>query len=781
MSIYELSAKNWWDVFIDAQTGNVLDKKDNVVHCSFEPHYPTDGPEECIENNNYSSPLSPLIANDFNVYAIPVEAPSFGTRSTVNSPWLKASAAASPFGWLNDGMNNYTYTRGNNVWAYKDVANQNNAAETQANSANAPGLDFNFPINFNNEPSAYQDAAITNLFYANNVMHDIWYRYGFNEVSRNFQNNNNGKGGAQNDYIRAEAQDDANNPATRNNANFSITNDGTKGRMQMYLWNAGTNIANVVVNSPNNIAGNKTATTASFGPVLDAIGKTGDVVYAIPNDGCLALNNGAAVNGKVALIDRGTCTFAVKVKNAQDAGAIAVIIANNQPGLSNIGGVDNTITISSLMISQTDGNAIKQELANNVVVNATLKTTVLPELDGDLDNGIIFHEYGHGISTRLTGNNVSCLSNAEQAGEGWSDFFALVMTHKPGDIATTPRPIGTYVFNQLPTGAGIRTKPYSFNMAVNPLTYADMGAGDKGGVHFIGEIWCSALWDMYWYLTNQYGYNPDLYNGNAGNNKAMQLVIDGLKLQPCNPGFLNSRDAILKADTVNNGAVNACAIWNAFARRGMGFSAVQGSSNNTNDQVAAFDLPPGCQLIILAVDFVSFTATPKTKTINLKWETANEINSAGFELQRKTETDNAFATIANITNQGGAGNHQYQYEDADVQPNVRYYYRVVEKSVNNAITFSKTVQAVIKRTGSNFVQAYPNVTTGQLNLKFNENVNGSVSIIVTDVAGRVLYNNTNKNFNGNIIKVDVSQYAAGPYFIKVTNGSLIETLRVIKK
>ena len=780
VNIYEVSAQNWWDVFVDAQNGNIIDKKDNVIHCSFEPHYPTDEPGECIVNNNLS-PLSPLAANDFNVLNYRVEGPNFSPRTTINSPWNDASADASPFGWLNDGQNNFTYTRGNNVWAYKDVANQNNLAQIQANSANAANLDFNFPIDFNTEPATYQNAATANLFYASNIMHDIFYKYGFNEVSKNFQNNNNGKGGAQNDYVRAESQDDANNCKTRNNANIAVGNDGNPGRMQMYLWNAG-NSTGVVVNAPNNIAGTKPAAGSStFGPCLNLVGTTGDVVYAIPNDGCLAFNNAAAIAGKIALIDRGGCNFTVKVKNAQLAGAIGAIIVNNAPGPpAGMSGEDATINIPALMISQDDGAAIKLALQNNIVVNATIKRTN-PELDGDFDNGIIFHEYGHGISFRLTGNQVTCLNNAEQGREGWSDFFALALTHKLTDNATTPRPVATYVMGQTPNGKGLRTNPYSFDMAINPRQYGEVATDMSASPHFIGEIWASTLWDMYWYMINAQGYDPDLYNGTGGNNTAIQLVIDGLKLQPCSPGFLDSRDAILAADQVNNGGANSCAIWNAFARRGMGFSAVQGSSNSKADQVAAFDLPPACQLIVLAVDYVSFTATPKTKSINLEWETANEINTTGFDIQRKSATDNGFVTIGHVTNKGGAGNNSYQYEDKNVQPNVRYFYRIAEKDINNKLSYSETRQAMINNTGSRFIQVFPNLVADQANVRFNQNVTGTVSVNITDVTGRVLYNISNTNFNGNNIKLDMAKYAAGPYFIKVVKDGLIETFKVIKQ
>lgn len=141
---------------------------------------------------------------------------------------------------------------------------------------------------------------------------------------------------------------------------------------------AGTlaNRAVLVINSPVSLAGTYAAQDASFGPPLTQTGVTGDVVLAddgsgTATDACEPLINGGAVNGNIALIDRGTCTFSVKVKNAQDAGAIAAIIANNvASGLPPMGGDDPTVTISSVGISQADGNAIKAELPG---VNVTLQ------------------------------------------------------------------------------------------------------------------------------------------------------------------------------------------------------------------------------------------------------------------------------------------------------------------------------------------------------------------------------------------------------------------------
>jgi hypothetical protein len=82
-----------------------------------------------------------------------------------------------------------------------------------------------------------------------------------------------------------------------------------------------------------------------------------------------------------------------------------------------------------------------------------------------------------------------------------------------------------------------------------------------------------------------------LIYGSAGNNKAIELVMAGMKLQKCNPGFVDGRDAILQADTLLNGGANGDLIWSVFARRGLGLSASQGSANSTSDGIQAFDVP----------------------------------------------------------------------------------------------------------------------------------------------------------------------------------------------
>jgi hypothetical protein len=128
------------------------------------------------------------------------------------------------------------------------------------------------------------------------------------------------------------------------------------------------NAPRLTINSPATIAGSYAVQTAQFGPPVDLTGVTGDLAVVrdgsdAPSLGCEPLVNGAEVAGRIAVVDRGTCFFTEKVKNAQNAGALAVLVVNNQPqGLPPMGGSDLTIVIPSVGISQADGNLIKNGL-----------------------------------------------------------------------------------------------------------------------------------------------------------------------------------------------------------------------------------------------------------------------------------------------------------------------------------------------------------------------------------------------------------------------------------
>jgi hypothetical protein len=140
-------------------------------------------------------------------------------------------------------------------------------------------------------------------------------------------------------------------------------------------------------------------------------------------------------------------------------------------------------------------------------------------------------------------------------------------------------------------------------MSVNKWTYSMLAGIANSETHDVGEIWTATLWDMTWNIIQTDGINANLYNANAagGNSIALKLVTFAMKIQPCSPGFLDGRDAILKADDILYNGKYHCAIWSAFARRGMGVKAKQGSSDNTTDQTADFSTPSAA-IVKLHVD-----------------------------------------------------------------------------------------------------------------------------------------------------------------------------------
>jgi extracellular elastinolytic metalloproteinase len=297
------------------------------------------------------------------------------------------------------------------------------------------------------------------------------------------------------------------------------------------------------------------------------------------------------------------------------AGAKGAVIANTLgrelgnpmgPGVS--GG---QVTIPSVMIGESNGTRLKTAMTQGVV-NLTLQILPIPSRDSDLDNGVIAHEYGHGISNRLIGgpSSIACLINGqvpdtanpgatipigEQMGEGWSDLYAMILTAQPTDTAGTPRGVGAYISFQSEHGPGIRRYPYSRNFAVNPLTYGNVPG--EAVPHGVGTVWATMVWDMYWNLVDAHGFEPNLFNhaSPAGNVRTMHYINNGLILTKCRPSFVDGRNAILLAEAADGNLADSCPIWRAFARRGLGVGALNPTGGEDHRQVVEdFTVPAYC-------------------------------------------------------------------------------------------------------------------------------------------------------------------------------------------
>ena len=613
VQMYEKSQLHDWHVYVDARNGEIVKKHDIVLHCDFGGAAPvTDAPNEVKtpyrhnhnhnHNHNHGTkvekaahtavaemPGVPKEANFFDqffvnstylVYAEPDEAPnSSGGRRTVSTD---GDPVASPFGWhsTSQGLFN-NFTTGNNVAARNNIGavsplgTRPDMPTFTSNGNLNPPYEFDYPVDFTQGPETYTDAAVTNLFYWNNVIHDVYYQLGFTEETGNFQTTN--QFGADdrrrfgtfdlgsNDAVLAEAQDGEAN----NNANMRTLPDGVNPVMQMYLWTADPPTELVFLNTVNGLPDNTAyiGIEGAFG-TNNSISQTGLTAPLIAMDasgsavgedveGCgtgagvgLPPDNSDEMAGKIVLIRRGNCSFIEKILSAQLGGAVGVIVFNNAPGAGPIsmGGDEsgNAVLIPTCMISQPNGQMLLDQLEGGDDIILTLKREDprLPELDGDFDNGIIAHEYGHGISNRLTGGpDGGSLGGNEQGGEGWSDFIALYMTTQTSNLGSPtvdhpngtlpPRGIGTYVIFEQSSGQGIRPARYSGDFGINPYTYGDILNPEITIPHGVGFIWCTMIYDMMQNIIDMVPVNNDLYNSGldddltGGGNRQGSMVAAG--------------------------------------------------------------------------------------------------------------------------------------------------------------------------------------------------------------------------------------------------------------
>ncbi|HET8547872.1 MAG TPA: M36 family metallopeptidase, partial [Bryobacteraceae bacterium] len=211
--------------------------------------------------------------------------------------------------------------------------------------------------------------------------------------------------------------------------------------------------------------------------------------------------------------------------------------------------------------------------------------------DGSYDAEVIVHEYTHGVSLRLVHDLDGFQGGA--MGEAWSDFFALEFTVPEGAPPDGVYPTGDYLFQRF--NVGIRPRPYSTDINVNPVTFADMGRVSQfPEVHWEATIWTEALWEMRANLIRQFGERE-------GRRRLRLLVIDGMKLSVPSPTMVDARDAILLADRVDFKGESQTQIWVAFAKRGLGVTAFSRSPESTN-VTASFAAPSNTGTLAFSED-----------------------------------------------------------------------------------------------------------------------------------------------------------------------------------
>lgn len=592
---------------VSAQDGRVLDRRDLTQRESFEyrvyadvdgNHRPWVGPHDDFQPHPTGLPDGSKPAFVPNPPLISME--GFNTNPAGQAdPWLEAGA---------------TETRGNNADAYADDDDPDGFSAGDLRATVTSSRTFDHLYDATIDPAADPEqimASVTQLFYVVNWMHDSWYDSGFDEAAGNAQQDNFGRGGADGDALRAEAQD-GHALGQRNNANMSTPSDGMAPRMQMYAWRGEETRSLTVTSSTSPLATN----FARFGP------RDFDVTAAVvlvddgsgdSTDGCQAPTN--VIGGQIAMVRRGNCTFAEKAANAQTAGAVGMILANNRGGGPPRMGGSEVIptTIALLSITEQAGDDLVAALQNGPVT-ATMMRSVAADRDGSFAVGVVAHEWGHYMHHRLT----DCGEDqCRGISEGWGDFISLSTQLREGDDldGVYARSIWARLAQDNGAYFGGRRVPYSVDPAANALRFRHITDGEplpshpidpssnpNSEVHNTGEVWASMMFEAYIGLLRPTESSTSGLTFAEARRRMADYVVAGMMLTPRDSTFTEARDGILAAAAARS-PTDLAILAAAFARRGAGTCAVAPPRDTSDNSpvVESFGVQP--QISVASVAF----------------------------------------------------------------------------------------------------------------------------------------------------------------------------------
>ena len=586
-----------YGVIVSADNGRLLQRKNysrELQHQQNSFQYrvfadttngmPQDGP-----NGNNGSPHPTGKPDGFQAEVVEANLISISNAGKqIKDPWLAADA---------------TVTTGNNVDAYLDLKAPDGFSEGDFRARVKEGKSLDHPFDGTKDANlndAQKSGAVTNLFYAINYLHDVYYEAGFDEKAGNAQKDNYGRGGADNDHILAEGQDFSG----INNANMNTPPDGQNPIMQQYLF-----ISNpaLTVNSQGLTQENLGLSGSLLGQRNYNLESTALVWAKTADDSaniCQDITNADALKDKIAIVTVGSDCDASKLNTAlEKLAAKAVIIVGQDTQLPSFLERAVSYPVLTSLAGETEIAEIKK---GTVSVAVSQKADFIR--DSTVSNMVVLHEWGHYLHERLAGNGQGLGFNvfAGALGEGYGDFNALLHQVREEDLnkAGGAEYKGTYAQGGWVDGSsvsdnnqayyfGIRRVPYSIDPAKNALSYRHLKPGEtlpdhplnNGGSnkvqgissHAGGEIWASVLFDAFIALAKD---TPRL-NLEEARSRMRQYLVGGLKLTPSNPTFLMARDGIL-ATAFANDKQDAKLILQAFAKRGMGTGAGSPATDSTD-------------------------------------------------------------------------------------------------------------------------------------------------------------------------------------------------------
>lgn len=512
--------------------------------------------------------------------------------------------------WLPVGA---TELKGNNAHAYADLSAPDGLDAGDVSIAPTAGA-FDFAYDFDaraDAGSSQHAASATQAFFVANQMHDVFYDLGFDEVSRNAQDSNLGRGGLGGDALRVEVHDFA----RRNNATMSVTSDGESPRMQLHLFDP--NRASTLT-----VTSSAFADGGLFAGVPNVVERdtgwdvTGPLRAVMDEDGGFGgcdpwPTDAGDYTGAVVLVDGLGCGLARRINAALDAGAVGLVLngaclATNQQNL--------IVTCLELDAGTRLREAV---IAGGATFDARLvRPPATNEFDVAFDTTVVVHEYTHLVTTRLVGDGLGLLNTPARAmGEGWSDFVGVWMSlqasdpQRPGNdqwqgsFAIGGWSSQGHEFDGAVTPSqyyGVRRYPYSTSRSRNPLTFkhvalnvplpdvamAPRNPGDPNNaqVHNAGEVWASMLWDAQVALLNAPGAQFDAAHTAMG-----RYLVAALKATPALPTFIEARDALLAVVFAQSPTADFPRVLDAFAARGLGVLATSSDRRSTTNTPLAED------------------------------------------------------------------------------------------------------------------------------------------------------------------------------------------------
>ena len=520
------------------------------------------------------------------------------------------------------------YTEGNNVIVAEDHGDDNET--THGIRGFAADRQFTLPrFTFINSyeyggkdaaagvfpPSTFPDVypGTVNLFYAINVIHDYLYSIGFTEALWNFQQDNFGKGGIGRDAVSGQVQDGSG----INNANFGTPSDGSTPRMQMFLFT-------------------EAAQRRSDGDFdFDVIAH--ELYHGVSNrsagkgeTGCLGITAAGESNGQ----GEGWSDFLAESMSDDDATG-EFVTGNFDRGIRRLPKTNFRYSYASI----NQRGLTRRDTRAAVDIDTTAGTGSIP---------FAVHRTGEVWSATL-----------------WDMRELLIMKDPNGVFFDGPRRLGT--------GANffIGYRQVQSVDALHPIDYrASFNTNDAGTLK-----------------PTEHATRPGLVaaevaaRGNRtgplatavrnGGRLADTLVLRGLQVGPCNPTYVDSRDAILLADRELTGGENQAVIWRAFASHGIGQGArsTGGAADDPASQTAPlvvedFTVPAGvtqCEQLgpLPAPTFTAANSGPNEATLTI----VPVAGAVTYVISRATGTNGAFTKIAEIPgtqltfkdNDGGQG------------------------------------------------------------------------------------------------------------------------------